>query len=388
MTGSMKILHVFTIISTPVAFFDGQFRYLSDQGYRIDVVSDSEEDTGFTQRNNIRYRRVGIERRIAPLADLKSISALCNLIRCEKYDVVVGHTPKGAMVAMIAARLAGVKTHVYYRHGLVYTTAHGLKRFILKSVERLTALCATSVVNVSNSLSKLAVKDRLNSDKKQTVIGAGTCGGIDAKNTFNPDLISDDELSTLRLSLGLDSADFVIGFCGRLCKEKGIRELVDGFRLFRQRHPSLHAKLLLIGAYDQRDILPDEYIREIETNPDIIATGRIDKARLPYYYALMDVFVFPSYREGFGMSVLEASAMKVPVLVSRSHGCIDSIVEHVTGEYVDIDAQGISAGLEKMKDADFRNNLGIGGRERVLRHYDYSVMWPLVSDFYSELNNK
>ncbi len=384
----MKILHVFTIISTPVAFFDGQFRYLSDQGYRIDVASDSEEDVGFTQRNNIGYWRVGIERRIAPLADLKSISALCKLIRREKYDVVVGHTPKGAMVAMIAARLSRVKTRVYYRHGLVYTTAHGLKRFILKSVERLTAMCASHVVNVSPSLSRLAVTDCLNPYQKQRVIGKGTCGGIDAKNTFHPDLISDEDLSTLRLSLGLDSADFVIGFCGRLCKEKGIRELVDGFSLFRQSNPSLHAKLLLVGPYDQRDILPDEYIREIETDPDIIATGRIEKARLPYYYALMDVFVFPSYREGFGMSVLEASAMKVPVLVSRSHGCIDSIVEHVTGEYVDTTAQGISAGLEKMKDTDLRINLGVEGRERVLRHYDYRVMWPLVSDFYSELNNK
>lgn len=384
----MKILHVFTIISTPVAFFDGQFRYLSDQGYRIDVASDSEEDVGFTQRNNIGYWRVGIERRIAPLADLKSISALCKLIRREKYDVVVGHTPKGAMVAMIAARLSRVKTRVYYRHGLVYTTAHGLKRFILKSVERLTAMCASHVVNVSPSLSRLAVTDCLNPYQKQRVIGKGTCGGIDAKNTFNPDLISDEELSTLRLSLGLDSADFVIGFCGRLCKEKGIRELVDGFSFFRQSNPSLHAKLLLVGPYDQRDILPDKYVREIETNPDIIATGRIDKTRLPYYYGLMDVFVFPSYREGFGMSVLEASAMKVPVLVSRSHGCIDSIVEHVTGEYVDTTAQGISAGLEKMKDTDLRINLGVEGRERVLRHYDYRVMWPLVSDFYSELNNK
>lgn len=384
----MKILHVFTIISTPVAFFDGQFRYLSDQGYRIDVVSDSEEDTGFTQRNNIGYRRVRIERRIAPLADLKSISALCRMIRREKYDAVVGHTPKGAMVAMIAARLAGVKTRVYYRHGLVYTTAHGLKRFILKSVERLTAMFANHVVNVSPSLSRLAVTDCLNPYQKQRVIGKGTCGGIDAKNTFNPDLISDEELSTLSLSLGLDSADFIIGFCGRLCKEKGIRELVDGFRLFRQRNSSLPAKLLLVGPYDQRDVLPAEYVREIETNPDIIATGKIEKARLPYYYALMDVFVFPSYREGFGMSVLEASAMQVPVLVSRSHGCIDSIVEHVTGEYVDTTAQGISAGLEKMKDTDLRINLGVEGRERVLRYYDYCVMWPLVSDLYSELNDK
>lgn len=382
----MKILHVFTILTTPKAFFDGQFKYLSDNGQEIHVVSDSPEDIEFSDRNNIRYHCIPIVRKIAPFADLSSIKSLVQLIKKEKYGIVVGHTPKGAMVAMIASKLAGVKTRVYYRHGLIYTTAEGLKRRILKTVEQFTAAFATNIINVSPSLSELAVKGHLNSVEKQTVIGAGTCGGIDTVNTFNPELVSASEKSHLRSSLGINENDFVVGFCGRICKEKGIRELIDGFNLLNKEYPS--SKLLLVGPYDTRDILSEEYKDKIETNPNIISTGQIEKSNLPLYYSIMDVFVFPSYREGFGMCVIEASAMKVPVLVSKSHGCVDSILEGKTGEYISLSPEGIAKEIEIMLDVNIREEYGNNGREWVVENFDWSVMWPQIAKFYSSLDNK
>ena len=279
----MKVLHVVTILSTAESFFDGQLRFLTENGQEIWVVSSSNEDDGFTNRNKIPYKQINITRRISPFADIKTIRELVSLIRREKFDAVVGHTPKGAMVAMFAARLAGVRIRVYYRHGLIYTTARGLKRLILKAVERLTAACASRVVNVSNSLSDLAVRDHLNSDRKQTVIGAGTCGGIDAVGVFNPSPVDCESINALRDKLGIATDDFVAGFCGRICKEKGIRELIDGFKIFHKDNPK--SKLLLVGEYDARDILPDEYKSQIHENPAIIATGRIERSDLPAYYS-------------------------------------------------------------------------------------------------------
>lgn len=322
-------------------------------------------------------------RKIAPFADLASIKNLVKLIKKEKYDIVVGHTPKGAMVAMIAAKIAGVKARVYYRHGLIYTTASGLKRKILKAVEQFTAACATHVINVSPSLGKLAVKDHLNSDKKQTVIGAGTCGGIDTVKIFNPNLVSQSEKTCLKSSLGIDEQDFVVGFCGRICKEKGIRELIDGFNEFNKIF--LSSKLLLVGSFDARDILPEEYKNELRDNPNILSTGSIEKSKLPLYYSLMDVFVFPSYREGFGMCVIEASAMEVPILVSPSHGCIDSIVENSTGEYISLSPAGVTKGIESMLDANKRKYYGKNGRKWVTENFDWSIMWPQIAEFYSSL---
>lgn len=382
----MKALHVFTIINTPKSFFDGQFRYLAEKGHSIHVVSDSPEDLDFSRENDITYHQIPIARKISPFRDLSSIARLVALINKEKFDIVVGHTPKGAMVAMIAAKLAGVKSRIYYRHGLIYTTAIGAMRWLLKTVEQCTAALATNIINVSPSLSKLAVKDRLNSPEKQRVIGAGTCGGIDTENIFNPALINTAEKSALKSLLGIYEDDFIVGFCGRICKDKGIRELIDGFRLFKRHNAA--AKLLLVGAFDTRDILPTDYKKEILGADDVISTGRIVKSQLPLYYSLMDVFVFPSYREGFGMSVIEASAMMVPVLVSRSHGCIDSIREHHTGEYIDISAEGVCYGLMKMTNTDIRKSVGLEGRRFVVENFDFKVMWPAVARFYQDIHHK
>lgn len=377
----MKILHVFTLATTAESFFDGQFAYLSEAGYNIHLAATTVPSQAFCKRNRVTFHRIEVARRVDIKADVKTITALCKLIRQEKFDAVFGHTPKGSLVAMAAAKLSGVKTRVYFRHGLIYTTAKGLKRFIFKAVEQFTSTLATDIINVSPSLSKLAVKDRLNSDKKQSVLGSGTCGGIDTINIFNPALLSADDQIILKKNV-VGNCDFVVGFCGRLCRDKGIIELIEGFKLFQSNHTELNTKLLLVGPYDERDILPDNIRSEITGNPTIIATGRKDKAQLPALYALMDVFVFPSYREGFGMCVLEASAMNVPVLVSRSHGCIDSIRENISGRYIEISAESIAGELEAMLNPALRQQLGSGGRDLAVNSYDQKQMWPLIKNFY------
>lgn len=381
----MKILHVFTLNTTAESFFDGQFKILSEHGQEIHLVADTEEDKDFSLRNHTFYHRIPIVRAISPITDLTSIRLLIKLISRERFDAVVGHTPKGAMVAMISAKLAGVKTRIYYRHGLIYTTATGLKRIIFKTVERFTALLATNIVNVSPSLSQLAVKDKLNPDSKQTVIGCGTCGGIDTIDTFNPDKVSEDTVSALRHTLGIPDGAFVVGFCGRLCRDKGIIELIEGFKLFREAHPDIDARLLLVGPYDARDILPQHIKDEIKSSPLIISPGSVSHHYLPNYYSLMDVFVFPSYREGFGMTVIEASAMCIPILVSRSHGCVDSIRENVTGRYIDLTPQSIASSLTEMLNPQLRQRLGEAGRNFVTKNFERIAMWPTILDFYKEL---
>lgn len=381
----MKLIHVFSIFGTAESFFDGQFKYLTDQRYEIVVVSSDAPNTdAFCKRNGVRFVPLNIPRSVSPMAIAKAVKSICSLIRKEKADAVFGHTPVGALCAMIAARLCGVKNRVYYRHGLIYTTMKGLKHTIFKAEEKFVASLATSVINVSHSLSKLAVADGLNKAEKQYVIGHGTCGGIDAQNIFNPSLVDADKLLFIKKKLGLNDADIVFGFCGRICNDKGIPELVDAFELFQKLHSNIKAKLLFIGKFDTRDGISEEKKQQIESNSDIVISGHIDKVEIPYYYSMLDVFVFPSHREGFGMCVVEASAMEKPILDSRAHGCVDAIVEHETGEYIDLSADGICKGMELMLDEELRGKLGKSGRKRVLEWYDFQVMWPLVSDLYKK----
>ena len=234
-------------------------------------------------------------------------------------------------------------------------------------------------------MSKLAVIDRLNCVSKQNVIGHGTCGGIDAYDVFNPQWIDNEKFMRLKANLGIGKPDIVFGFCGRICNDKGIPELVNAFNMFQKKHIDLKAKLLLIGIMDERDILPQATRDAIKDSKDIVVSGWIKKSEIPYYYSMLDVFVFPSHREGFGMCVLEASAMEKPILDSRAHGCVDAIVEHETGEYINLSAEGICRGMELMLDADLRKRLGENGRKRVLEWYDFKIMWPLVGDLYKKI---
>lgn len=382
----MKLIHVFSIFGTAESFFDGQFKYLTEQGYEIVVVSSDAPNTdAFCRRNGVRFVPLNIPRSVSPMAIAKAVKSLCSLIHKEKADAVFGHTPVGALCAMLAARWCGVKNRVYYRHGLIYTTMQGFKRTIFKTEEKFVALLATSVINVSHSLSKLAVEDGLNKAGKQYVIGHGTCGGIDARNIFNPALVEVNKLAALKEKFGIANADIVFGFCGRICNDKGIPELIDAFEMFQKRHSDIDVKLLFIGGFDTRDGISEDKRQQIKTNKDILMSGYIDKSEIPYYYSMLDVFVFPSHREGFGMCVVEASAMEKPVLDSRAHGCIDAIVEHETGEYIDFLAEGICMGMEMMLDADLRKLLGKNGRRRVLEWYDFTVMWPFVGNLYKRI---
>lgn len=384
----MKVLHVFTLAVTAEAFFDGQFKYLVQNGHQITLVcsGDSNDIKDFAKRNSIEYIPIEIPRTIQPLNDLQALLKIIRLVRKEKFEVVVGHTPKGALLSMLASYFTGSKNRIYLRHGLIFTTSTGLKRKILKLEEKFVSSLATKIINVSPSLSSLAVKEKLNKKNKQLVIGRGTCGGIDTGNIFNPDNLDPGMLRMFRVSQKINKDDYVVGFCGRLCKDKGIIELVEGFKLFKKENPKVKVKLLLVGGYDSRDVLPVQIREQINDDKDIIQVGHIN-SNIQYQYALMDVLVFPSHREGFGMCSIEAQAMGVPVLTSRSHGCIDTIIEGITGEYIDLSARGVAEGIQSMLDSQKRKLMGEQGRINVIKHYDHKVLWSKILDFYNNFNS-
>lgn len=382
----MKLLHIFTLSRTPIAFFDGQFRYLKKHGYEI-VLACKREDgiEEFAERNGVKYIPVEIPRSMSPVAIMKAIGAIKKIIKSEKPEAVFGHTPVGALVAMIAAKLSGVKKRIYYRHGIIYSTMTGVKQKVFMAEEKFVSALATKIVNVSPSLAEKCAKDGINKAEKNIVIGRGTCGGIDSQGIFNPALLDAKRFEQEREQLGLKGADIVFGFCGRFCKDKGTPELVEGFELFKELHPELNVRLLMVGPFDERDTLPEDVKKKMRESDDIVLTGRIKKADIPYYYQMMDCFVFPSHREGFGMCVIEASAMEVPILVAPSHGCIDSIEEGVSGYYVNLSAESICEGMVRMLDKAHMATIGKQGRQFVLENFDHKVMWKHVTELYSKI---
>ena len=168
---------------------------------------------------------------------------------------VVGHTPKGGLVAMIASFLANISERIYFRHGIIYETSTGFKRVLLKNIDRLTGFFATKVVCVSQSVMNISENDTLNNPTKNIILGLGTCNGIDTENKFNPYKIDISHLELLRSKYSIPKEDKVVGYVGRLVKDKGIDDLIKAWEIVKLNYP--RAKLLLVGPIEERDSISE-----------------------------------------------------------------------------------------------------------------------------------
>lgn len=375
MKDSKSVLHIVSVFFSVPIFFGDQFKHFYKKGFDMHVICSPNSEIKFHSfEHKYKYKEIPIKRSISICQDLVSLIKIVKYIKTNKIDTVVGHTPKGALLAMIGARIAQVPERVYFRHGLLYETSTGFKRWLLISLERLTAFCSTKIVCVSPSLFEKSLVDKLNQRYKQLVLGRGTCGGIDAISKFNPENILQDKLNNYRKIYNISKDNFVIGFCGRIVKDKGIVDLVLAFKNIEKKY---NVKLLLVGGFEDRDVLPKGIINEIISNENIIMTGFVYDD-IEYFYSLMSLFVLPSYREGFGLSVLEASAMQIPVLTTAVTGCIDSIINTKTGFYISNTVESIEENIVRMINYENLKSIGVQGREFVVEHFDNKILWEII----------
>ena len=373
------ILHVVNIYFVIPYFLGGQFEYFRELGYELDVVcSASPYLAPYARQHNFGYREIPILRSINPIQDFKSIRQICRYIKDRQVGIVVGHTPKGGLLSMVAAWLMRVPKRVYFRHGLVYQTSSGLKRFILMSVDRLASLLATKIVCVSPSVLEQSIKDKLSSAHKQIVLGKGTCSGVDTQGKFNPQNINPEKMSLLKQKWGIDDSDWIVGYTGRLVRDKGIMELVDAFDLVKANNPRL--KLLLVGMFEERDALPQEVQNRIKNDPQIVWTD-FQNEDMEYFYAMMNVYVLMSYREGFPTGTLEAQSMGVPVVTTRVTGCCDSIVEGETGTFVSREPEELGKVIKAMSEGEITFSTE-RTRSWVMDNFDNLRVWEEIKKLY------
>lgn len=376
-----NILHVVNISFVIPYFLGKQINWFTEKGYKEYIVcSSSEELEDFSKEYNFEYKEIDILRKITIGKDLKAVYETYQYIKEIKAEVVIGHTPKGGLIAMLAAWLARVPIRIYLRHGLVYETSHGLKHALLINIDRLVSRLATKIVCVSPSVAQRSIEDGLNSESKQTVLSHGTCNGIDIER-FHKDAVDSKDTKLLKEKLDINDSDFVIGFAGRLVRDKGIVELIRAYQAIRMQRQNV--KLMLVGMLEIRDALPEDVVKTIKEDKGIISTGYVGYATIEKYYALMDVFVLPSYREGFPTSVLEASAMEIPVITTRATGCCDSIVDGETGYFVGHDANELEAAIMKLYNSvELRGKMGMAGRMMVVENFRNEIVWKEIEKLY------
>lgn len=358
----------------------GRLQRLRKAGFRVVLVSSPGELLDKTAAaEGVETVTIPIQRQIAPLADLVSLARLFRLLYRLKPQIVEFSTPKAGLLGSIAAWLCGVPCRVYLLRGLKLETAAGLKWRILWAAERVAAACVHAVLCNSESLRTRAHALRLAPAGKLHLLGAGSSNGVDVER-FSPGP------GSMRASLGLTPDALVIGFVGRLTRDKGLPELIDAFEVIVAIEPG--ARLLLVGWFDAaEDSLGPDLRARIQCHPRIVMTGFVPDTS--DYYRAMDLMVLPSWREGFPNSVLEAAATGIPVITTHSTGSCDSVVPEVTGLLVPPGTPEaiVEAVLKLLKHPEQRRRMGQAARAWVCENFADEHVHALTVNYYKHMLN-
>ena len=379
----IKLIHA-TTVPDSLGFFHGHIGYLQAHGFHVQAVSSpgplADE---FGTREQILVHTIPMVRSVSLARDGVALWRLWRLFHVLKPDIVHSHTPKAGLLGTLAARLAGVPVVFLSVFGLPQMTCTGLTRRVLDFTTWLACFAAHRVWCDSFSMRNYLGRSRLCPIDKIVVFGQGSVNGVDALHTFSPELYGEAVRAEIRTRYGIPSSALVIGYVGRIVRDKGVGELVTAWRILRERYKHLH--LLILGSFEAKDPLPTDDENLLRNDERIHLTGhRLDVAP---HYAAMDLFVMPSYREGFGITNIEAAAMELPVVSSRIPGCVDSVQDGVTGTLVPPrDADALKGAIEiYLNNPELRRQHGQAGRMRVLRDFCPEVIRESLTQEYLRL---
>lgn len=378
MVKKRSILHVVNISFVLPYFIGEQFNYFSQAGYELHVAcTPSLHLKNFAKEKNIQTLEIPITRQIRLFKDFYAIYKLIQYIKLNNIDIVIGHTPKGGLLAMLSAFITRKRVRIYFRHGLMYETSKGLKKYFLILIEILTGILANKVICVSQSVLNESNNKNLSRISKNILLANGTCNGVDTLNKFNINKIDTEQIIQLRKSLNIKSDDLILGYVGRMVKDKGIIELLDSWEILKYKYPRL--KLLLVGPFEERDSISDTYKNIIQSDSAILYLGQSEETNI--YYAIIDIFLLLSHREGFPTVVLEASSMGIPIVTTKCTGCIDSIIPGNTGLFTDLNINSIVNNVSIYIDnSSLRKKHGENGRYFVINNFQQEIVWEALKN--------
>lgn len=343
------------------------------------LSSPGEELDDARAQYGVKTIAVPMERHISVLKDFVSLCRLIKVFLRERPDIVHSMTPKAGMLCMLAGWLTRVPVRVHTFTGLVFPTSTGLKRRILMFTDWLTCACATHVIPEGEGVKADLLNNGI-TKKPLKVLGYGNVKGVDLSY-----YVRSEELKVKSDELKTDGV-FTFLFVGRIVRDKGINELVKAFQHLHSHN--LNTKLWLVGAYeDSLDPISNETRQIIADNDGIEAVGVKRGEDLLAYYAAADCFVFPSYREGFPNTVLEAGAMGLPSVVTDINGSREIINNGYNGLIVPPrDEQALfEAMTEMLENTEKRKKMATNARPLIAQRFEASFVRACLYDFYRRI---
>lgn len=373
-----KLVIVTTVPETLDTILKGQPYFLS-RFFEISLITSPGPTTDVIAKTEMSpVYSVSMVRGISPIRDLMAVLTMARLLRRLHPDIIHSYTPKAGLVLMLAGRLCKVPIRIHTFTGLIFPAERHLRKILLKWVDKLICTCATTIVPEGEGVKK-DLKNFNITKKTLEVIGHGNIAGVNIEyfSSTNPEVLKSTE--DLRISLAVNSGDFIFCYVGRLNRDKGILELLGAFSQLPD-----HCRLVIVGALDNTAPIPREHFEMIKSHPRIHSLGFQSDIRAALNIA--DVLVLPSYREGFPNSVLQAGAMGIPSIVTDVNGSNEIITPGVNGWV--IPAKSTQSLAHAMRVAihtpsSTLNSMGQQARERVAKYFEQDKYRRQLVNFYN-----
>jgi len=350
--------------------------------YDVTIIANFESNHSKLENisSKVSFVSIPIERDIRLLSDLKALFKLILIFKNNEFEIVHSVSPKAGLINAIAAWICNIPNRIHTFTGQVWVTKKGFNRWLLKQMDKIIVLMSTCLMVDSFSQQNFLINEGVLTNNNSFVLGKGSISGVDI-NRFTP---SNTYRANVRKKLSISHDSFIYLYVGRLKKEKGIIELVEAFKSICKKHDNL--TLLILGTDEEK--LKTDLLSRLSMCSDFVRF--VDFTNSPEkYMAASDVFVLPSYREGFGSVIIEAASCELPSIGSNIYGLSDAIIDGETGLLVPVRSiKFLESAMLKLIDNDLlRKNMGAAARQRVASHFSQEMITKEILQLYKRLIN-
>ena len=367
-------------------FLKGQVGFLVSQGYSVVIISGPGEEIALLcKAEGAKLYTVDFTKRFSVFKDVFLLFEIIKILKKEKPTIINAGNPKSGFLILLAATIVGIKHRIFTLHGLLSDTKVGFQRLIITSIEKASCLMAVKVFVVSKSLLQHAILRGITTANKAICLHYGSTNGVDV-TTFTNTPLALQEADAVKKEYNFAPTDFIIGFIGRISKDKGIEFLLDAFTTIKESLPQ--AKLVLIGPYEASDPISIYHKAQLYNGHNIFYLGKT--LNVVPYYLVFNVLALTSYREGFGNVLLEAAAMQVPVIATNIPGCKDAVQDNSNGFL--FEKGNRNDFLHKISQfvppSTLAKSFGINGRNMAVTKFSNTTIWNLQKLEYEMLYKK
>jgi len=375
-----KIAFVVAIPLTAKVFLSEHFNFLM-KNYEVHLIANFPDETSknaFVEQGLVCHS-APIQRAINIGGDLKGLFVLLNIFKKEKFDSVHSVTPKAGLLTAMAGWLACVPVRIHIFTGQVWATRKGIMRSVLRMMDKMIAMFDNNILVDGESQRQYLIKEGVLKEKNSKVLADGSISGVRLERF----IISDEVRQRERQKLGFTDDNVVYIFLGRLNHDKGISELFQAFNILVAEYKN--ARLLFYGMDEEGYMEKVKAYTNIKLNENFLFPGLTTTP----YEALQggDVFVLPTWREGFGSSVIEAQALAIPAITSDAYGVVDASVPGATALRCKVDdPEGLYLCMKQYyENPVMRKQHGLNGRKRVEEKFNNNVVSAAWVKYYQEL---